>query len=810
MKKTTLLSIFTAMFSVLGFSQTDIADARTFTLGQTVTVTGIVTSGSELGIIRYMQDASAGIACYPGTGSITFNPNRGDSITVTGTLKEFNDLLEIDPITSLTIISTSNPSPTPLVVTPAQQDETTEAELLQIDNVVFASGGSTFSGGTNYTFTASSESGEVRINSGSNLVGTLIPVAPVSVVALASQFFTTYQLLPRDVNDIILSSTLFLTSALSVSNITTTSLDIAWSTNSAATTNVKYGLTNLFELGEVNDLTANTSHSIALTGLTAATFYYIQAYSVSGTDTAFSSTKLVSTESNSTGQIIAYFNNEVDTSVSQGTYATYIADFPDTIIAYINKATTTLDICVYNNNNLNIVAAINNAFNNGVTVRYVSTLSTLNSALTSLDPGISVHKGNSVAIMHNKFMIVDRDDVNNSWVLTGSTNWTTNNLSSDYNNMILIQDQAVAKAYTIEFEEFWGGSGATPNTINSKFGADKTDNTPHEFVVGGNPLEVYFSPTDLTTSKIESAIESASASLEFALLSFTKNELGTAVKNANDAFGTVKGIMESINDQGEEYTFLTGAGVDLLSHQGVQYDMHHKYAIIDQIAPASDPFVLTGSHNWSTAAETKNDENTVFVHNADIANQYYQEFMARYCEIASCAAPVTSFTYSYAGSGVTNFTDISTNAPTTWAWDFGDGTGTSTVQNPTYTYTVLDATYNVCLIATNGLGSNTYCDSVYADTSTVTPGMGELELHTAFTVYPNPSSGQFKMAFTLNNSGSARVRVMDITARVLYNEVFTTQVGDNAITVKTDLSAGQYILELYIDGIASFLPIIIE
>jgi len=673
MKKiaTLLISIVLPLISI---AQTDIADARTFTIGATITVTGIVTNGSELGIIRYIQDGSAGIACYPGTGSVAFNPNRGDSITVTGTLKEYNNLLEIDPITSVTINSTGNASPTPLVITPNGQDETTESELVQIDNAVFANGGSTFSGSTNYVFTASSESGEVRINSSSNLVGTLIPVAPVTIVALASQFFTTYQLLPRDLNDIVLGSPLFLTSALTASNITTTSVDLSWTTNTSGSSTVKYGLTNALEIGEVNDPTMVSSHSISLTGLTAATFYYVQAYSVSGVDTAFSNTKIISTESNSTGQIIAYFNNTVENGVSTGTNATYVADFPDTIIAYINKATTTLDVCVYNCNNLNIVTAINNAYNNGVTVRYVSSLSTANLALSSLDPGIGLLKGNSVAIMHNKFIIVDRDDVNNSWVLTGSTNWTTNNLYDDYNNMLLIQDQSVAKAYTLEFEEMFGDTGSTPNAGNAKFGADKTDNTPHEFMVGGTAVEVYFSPTDLTTSKIEAAIESASASLEFGLLSFTKNELGTAVKDAHDLFGNVKGIMENIGDQGEEYTFLTGAGVPLLSHQGVTYDFHHKYAIIDQADTTSDPFVLTGSHNWSTAAETKNDENTVFVHRADIANEYYQEFFARYCELdtASCLVSgmqITATAVSTNCNGTATAVQANGTAPFTYSWN---------------------------------------------------------------------------------------------------------------------------------------------
>ncbi len=52
-----------------------------------------------------------------------------------------------------------------------------------------------------------------------------------------------------------------------------------------------------------------------------------------------------------------------------------------------------------------------------------------------------------------------------------------------------------------------------------------------------------------------------------------------------------------------------------------------------------------------------------------------------------------------------NFTDLSTNAPTSWSWTFGDG-GTSTSQNPLYTYTTA-GTYTVAMTATNAYGSDT-------------------------------------------------------------------------------------------------------
>jgi PKD repeat protein len=49
------------------------------------------------------------------------------------------------------------------------------------------------------------------------------------------------------------------------------------------------------------------------------------------------------------------------------------------------------------------------------------------------------------------------------------------------------------------------------------------------------------------------------------------------------------------------------------------------------------------------------------------------------------------------------FTDTSTNQPTSWLWNFGDGS-TSSLQNPVHTYTT-SGVYTVRLDATNNLGS---------------------------------------------------------------------------------------------------------
>ncbi len=54
---------------------------------------------------------------------------------------------------------------------------------------------------------------------------------------------------------------------------------------------------------------------------------------------------------------------------------------------------------------------------------------------------------------------------------------------------------------------------------------------------------------------------------------------------------------------------------------------------------------------------------------------------------------------------IVQFTDTSTNDPTSWAWDFGDGAN-STEQNPVHTYTNY-GTYNVSLAVTNAAGEDT-------------------------------------------------------------------------------------------------------
>jgi PKD repeat protein len=73
------------------------------------------------------------------------------------------------------------------------------------------------------------------------------------------------------------------------------------------------------------------------------------------------------------------------------------------------------------------------------------------------------------------------------------------------------------------------------------------------------------------------------------------------------------------------------------------------------------------------------------------------------------ASPQTSFTSLVDKTKVT-FTNTSTNA-VSYLWNFGDGTPTSTLQNPIHTY-LSDGNYTVSLTATNNCNSVTYTKDV--------------------------------------------------------------------------------------------------
>ena len=445
-------------------------------------------------------------------------------------------------------------------------------------------------------------------------------------------------MLGRNYDDFILGNAPNMLSAPAPTAISQTSLTISFATQNAGDTQFAYGTSPTSLTQTIGDPAQATSHSATLTGLLPATVYYVRATSTNPNGTSTSPIIPMITESQSSGRIWAQFTNPVDNSYAYP--ATNLAKslpglIDDTLVTYMNRAQTTMDVAIYNWNNFTVLNGINAAFLRGVRVRIIIDGGASGNSTVGLNPGISVGyrapvSGGPSPIMHNKFVIIDADatDPSAPLVWAGSTNWTTGQLSTDRNSAIIVQDQSLARVYTMEFEEMWGNNTATHGTLT--FGAAKADNTPHHLKIGGRQVESWFSPSDNVNGHLIETINTADNDLHIATMVMTRSEIAQAIRNRVQAMNISQCSDGVINDtSGATGPFMTVR--QALGPRFQQYNgpgiMHHKYLLVD--AGGADPITWVGSHNWSANANTGNDENTLVIHDALITNQYYQEFAKR-------------------------------------------------------------------------------------------------------------------------------------------------------------------------------------
>jgi hypothetical protein len=191
--------------------------------GDAVSVEGVVVAWKEFGVRGTGAIWDPTTDCCLAIFDITDAPDlpTGQWVRIDGWVGNFAGLAEIvdnpadgtqDPI--VTDLGTNYGVVPPMEVVGADlldfapQAEAMESCLLQIEGQ-FNTTDVTFGGNTNYDFVAADGNTViVRIDVDTNLVGTEVPLGPVTVVGILGQFngFTDtcvgYQLLPRTVDDI--------------------------------------------------------------------------------------------------------------------------------------------------------------------------------------------------------------------------------------------------------------------------------------------------------------------------------------------------------------------------------------------------------------------------------------------------------------------------------------------------------------------------------------------------------------------------------------------------------------------------------
>ena len=355
-------------------------------------------------------------------------------------------------------------------------------------------------------------------------------------------------------------------------------------------------------------------------------------------------------------EINVYFSHSVDTTIANPSSARGFTALDEKLIDRIVLAQHSIDFCFYNIKRQSIVDTLIAAHNRGVEARVITEDDHINNQAIQdlINAGITVIDdsfGNNPSsnYMHNKFAIFDfRDSTSydDDWIWTGSYNITDEGTESNANNVIEIQHHALSGGFTAEFEEMWGSYSMVPNPDSSRFHTRKFDNTQHSFMVDSIPVELYFSPSDQSTEKINNAILTADSSVYFCILAYTRQDVCDTMKNRWDIEKSIKGVFNRGDWLGEysKSRDMTGDPTsdnpwsppapvysDSVDSPWGPKMLHHKYMIIDPDHD-STAIVITGSQNWSNNGELRNDENILIIHSTDIANQYLQEFVERYRE----------------------------------------------------------------------------------------------------------------------------------------------------------------------------------
>ncbi|MCC5922347.1 MAG: T9SS type A sorting domain-containing protein [Crocinitomicaceae bacterium] len=589
-------------------------------------------------------------------------------------------------------------------------------------------------------------------------------------------------------------------SPIQVSDITTTGFKLSWENTSVANSFIRHGHTPNLELGILN-AGPTTNPVIEITNAQPSQLYYVQAVAQFGGDLDQTDTLVFITQSNSTGKINTYFNQSVDQTVAlPGNEAVHTPNsIDDTLVKYILMAQESIDVAVYNTTSSSAVAdiagALNTAHANGVQVRVIYNENTGNTAIPLLSPGIPrlesppADFNNNIGIMHHKFFVFDANANNPNLprVWTGSTNLTTQQVNTDANHAVLIQDQSLAIAYWLEFNEMWGSDGFQPNPQNAKFGIQKKDNTPHVFNVNGIKVESYFSPSDNTNQRIVEAIYEANTELLVNTMLITMNSLADAI-----IFQHFNGVNTAVlvNTESQSSTFgqlrntLKGR---LAEYSGITGILHHKTMMTDVLSN-QNPLVLTGSHNWSASADNINDENTIIIYDEMVVNQFFQEFMARFEPMASQVEAIDDQKTVY-GETI-HILDVSENdnlyftiVPTTSivhppANGIANGSNLGVISYlPNTGYLGIDSLmYRTC-----NHTIKSYCDSAWVyiqvekELSTV-----DVNVTHNLNIFPNPAKDKVELQSDLEPI--EKVIVRDVTGKVI------GQDQPNSYTMEFDVS----------------------
>ena len=241
-------------------------------------------------------------------------------------------------------------------------------------------------------------------------------------------------------------------------------------------------------------------------------------------------------------------------------------------------------------------------------------------------------------LAHNKFAVIADSSQNPIKVVTGSTNWSPTGLCTQMNNGIVFDDPTIAQIYLDQWHRLQQeGGNITPPALKAENNKMKP--------VPGKQVDVWFTPT--TNAPEMDAVCDLVAKAEEGVLFLMFQPGASPIENAVLQLKTdnpnvlVKGVISTMDPKDETKASVTlvgrngkpvpplaivqPAGIASVGDWAAEVSrkqfltsigfaiVHSKVLVIDP--NGSNPVVVTGSHNFSNTASTKNDENLVIIQN---------------------------------------------------------------------------------------------------------------------------------------------------------------------------------------------------
>lgn len=258
-------------------------------------------------------------------------------------------------------------------------------------------------------------------------------------------------------------------------------------------------------------------------------------------------------------------------------------------------------------------------------------------------------------LMHQKFLVIDGQRL-----VMGSANFTLSGIHGDFgepesrgntNHLIRLSSPELARAFTDEFNLMWGdGPGGQSDSL---FGVQKPERDLISTRLGDAQVTVHFSPAgsavpyeQTTNGAIVQALAEADRSVDLALFVFSDQgivdqlnglvtERGVGIRGAFDPSFAFRDFSRTLDMWGlslprdchldpERHPWGTPAKAIGIPQLAPTDKLHHKFGLIDGGNP--DATVITGSHNWSKAANTTNDEAILIIRNPVVADHFVREF----------------------------------------------------------------------------------------------------------------------------------------------------------------------------------------